>query len=213
MHAMLLHILFVVCAYLLGSVASAIVVCRLMGLGDPREGGSGNPGATNVLRLGGKKAAAITLVGDMAKGLIPAGLATGLGQPPLVVALVAVAAFLGHLYPIYFGFKGGKGFATAIGSVAGISWLVVTAMVITWGVVAGLTRYSSLGTLIAVALTPVYVWFIMGNLPLTGATIVIAVFMFWRHAGNIERLLDGTESRIGDKADKSPQAEPEAESP
>lgn len=186
-------------AYLLGSLSSAVIVSRLSGLPDPREEGSKNPGATNVLRLGGKKAAAITLAGDAIKGLIPALLANALGAEPLVVALVGLGAFIGHLFPVFFGFKGGKGVATAFGVLSGFSGWVGLAVLATWVAVAFISRISSLSALVAATLAPVYVWFILKSGVLAGAALVMAVLLIVRHRTNIERLLKGEESRIGKK--------------
>ena len=131
-------------AYLLGSVSTAIIVCKLMGLPDPRTEGSGNPGATNVLRVGGKKAAAITLFGDTLKGLLPVLIARAFTSDPLILGLVGLAAFLGHLYPVFFGFKGGKGVATMLGVLFGYSWWVGLATAATWLIVAKVFKVSSL---------------------------------------------------------------------
>lgn len=196
---MITSIILIVAAYLAGSVASAIIVCRMLALPDPREGGSGNPGATNVLRLGGKKAAALTLTGDVAKGLVPVLVANLMGLDPWVTGACAIAAFAGHLYPIFFGFKGGKGYATALGVIAGLSTTTFVAVGLTWLAVAGIWRYSSLAALTSIALTPVYAWFLTGHVEWTIATVTIAVFVFIRHKGNIERLMSGTESKIGQK--------------
>ena len=196
---MITSIILIVAAYLAGSVASAIIVCRMLALPDPREGGSGNPGATNVLRLGGKKAAALTLTGDVAKGLVPVLVANLMGLDPWVTGACAIAAFAGHLYPIFFGFKGGKGYATALGVIAGLSTTTFVAVGLTWLAVAGIWRYSSLAALTSIALTPVYAWFLTGHVEWTIATVTIAVFVFIRHKGNIERLTSGTESKIGQK--------------
>lgn len=196
---MITSIVLIVAAYLAGSVASAIIVCRMLALPDPREGGSGNPGATNVLRLGGKKAAALTLAGDVAKGLVPVLVANLMGLDPWVTGACAIAAFAGHLYPIFFGFKGGKGYATALGVIAGLSTTTFVAVGVTWLAVAGIWRYSSLAALTSIALTPVYAWFLTGHVEWTIATVTIAVFVFIRHKGNIERLMSGTESKIGQK--------------
>lgn len=184
-------------AYLMGSVSSAVIISRIMGLPDPREEGSKNPGATNVLRLGGKKAAILTLVGDMAKGLIPVVIALALAAPFDVVALVGLAAFLGHLYPVFFGFKGGKGVATALGVLAGFSWQIGLSLVATWLLTAWISRISSLSALVTALLAPLYVWFWL-KLPIpVAAAAVMSVLLFWRHRINIERLLRGEESRIG----------------
>jgi glycerol-3-phosphate acyltransferase PlsY len=191
--------LLVPLAYLLGSLSSAVIVSRLSGLPDPREQGSKNPGATNVLRLGGKKAAVITLLGDALKGLIPVLLARSLGAEPLVVGAVGLAAFIGHLYPVFFGFKGGKGVATALGVLSGFSWLVGLAVLATWIATAFVSRISSLSALVAAALAPGYVWLLLHSDVLTGATLLMSVILILRHRANIERLLKGEESRIGRK--------------
>lgn len=192
--------LLVLAGYLAGSVASAVLVCRLLGLPDPRLQGSRNPGATNVLRLGGRKAAAITLAGDYLKGLLPVLLAGALGAPPLVVTATGLAAFLGHLYPVFFGFQGGKGVATAFGVVSALAWPVALAMGVTWLAMAKLFRYSSLASITSAALAPVYAWLLRGDTILSGGLAVLAALMLWRHRANIARLVAGTESRIGAKA-------------
>ncbi|BBA36624.1 glycerol-3-phosphate acyltransferase [Methylocaldum marinum] len=187
-------------AYFLGSLSSAVIVSRLFRLPDPRELGSKNPGATNVLRLGGKKAAAITLLGDVAKGVVPLMMAKLLDTDVSVVALVGLAAFFGHLYPVFFNFKGGKGVATALGVLSGFSWMVGVATLLTWIAVAFVSRISSLAALVASVLAPFYVWFFTDSEMLVGASIVMSLFLIWRHRGNIERLLQGQEARIGRKA-------------
>jgi glycerol-3-phosphate acyltransferase PlsY len=191
--------LLVPLAYLLGSLSSAVIVSRLFGLPDPREEGSKNPGATNVLRLGGKKAAIITLLGDALKGLIPVLLARTLSAEPLLIGVVGLAAFAGHLFPVFFGFKGGKGVATALGVLSGFSGWVGLAVLATWIVTAFLSRISSLSALVAAALAPAYVWFLLHSEALTGATLVMTVILIVRHKTNIQRLLKGEESRIGRK--------------
>lgn len=186
----------IVAAYLLGSVASAVVVSRIMGLPDPRSGGSGNPGATNMLRLGGKKAGAFTLAGDTLKGLVPVLITAALGASPALLTAVAVAAFAGHLYPVFFGFTGGKGVATALGVLSGISWALGGAIVLTWLLVVVATRYSSLSALVSALCAPVFAYWLSGPVVAMGAT-VIAALLVWRHRGNIERLIAGTEDKIG----------------
>jgi glycerol-3-phosphate acyltransferase PlsY len=192
------HVLVLV-AYLLGSVSSAIIVCRLAGLPDPRSGGSGNPGATNVLRLGGKKLAVVTLAGDLLKGLLPVLVARLLDVPPAQMALVGLAAFFGHLYPLFFRFQGGKGVATALGVLIGLDWVVGLATVGTWLAVAVASRYSSLSALVATALAPAWVAWRFGALEPAVACAVMTLLLFWRHAGNIRRLLAGEEPKIGQK--------------
>jgi glycerol-3-phosphate acyltransferase PlsY len=185
--------LLVPAAYLIGSVSSAIIVCRLMGLDDPREHGSGNPGATNVMRIGGKKAAAITLVGDALKGLIPVLIAKMLGVDSIILASVVFAAFLGHLYPIFFGFQGGKGVATTLGLTLSLTWILGLVVSATWFMVYKITKISSLSALVAAVLTPLYVWFIIEDSALVGVFILISVILLWRHKSNIQRLMAGEE--------------------
>jgi len=193
----LLDSFLILVAYLLGSVSSAIIVCKLMGLPDPRTQGSGNPGATNVLRVGGKKPAAITLFGDMLKGLLPVVIAHALQVSDLVLALVGFAAFIGHLFPVFFGFKGGKGVATMLGVMFGFHWGVGLATALTWLLVARLFKISSLSALIATALAPFYVLFILGaNWPLIISTALMTLILFWRHKSNIQKLFSGSEDRI-----------------
>lgn len=183
-------------AYLLGSISTAIITCKLMGLPDPRTVGSNNPGATNVLRYGGKKAAAITLLGDGLKGLLPVliGQAVGLDYTGLI--LIGIAAFLGHLYPVFYGFNGGKGVATAIGVFLAVNVWGGLAFVATWLLMAKGFKISSLAALIATALSPLYFWLITGHGMLTLGVTVMALLIFWRHQSNIRNLLSGTEDKI-----------------
>lgn len=184
-------------AYLLGSLSSAIIVCKLMGLPDPRSEGSGNPGATNVLRIGGKKAAAITLFGDVLKGLLPVLLAHALAANHTVLAAVGAAAFLGHLYPVLFRFQGGKGVATMLGVLFGFHWGVGLATALTWLVMAKVFKISSLSALIATLLAPVYIWKIMGMIPvLIITTSLMTIVLYWRHRTNIIHLIKGEEGTI-----------------
>ncbi len=185
--------LLVPIAYLIGSVSSAIIVCELMGLDDPREHGSGNPGATNVMRIGGKKAAAITLLGDALKGLVPVLGAKALGVDMPVLASVVFAAFLGHLYPVFFGFKGGKGVATTFGVALGVGWLLGLAVSGTWFAVYKISNISSLSALVAAVLAPAYVWLIVGDPFLVAVFAVISAVLLWRHKSNIQRLIAGEE--------------------
>ncbi|ADC62759.1 glycerol-3-phosphate 1-O-acyltransferase PlsY [Allochromatium vinosum] len=191
--------LLIIAAYLLGSVSSAIIVCRLMGLPDPRTQGSNNPGATNVLRIGGKKAAAITLVGDSLKGLIPMLVGHALGAGPAVLAGIGLAAFIGHLYPVFFGFKGGKGVATALGVQFGLYWPIGLCVAAVWLFVAKVLKISSLSGLISMALAPVFVWLFWDEKALIGMQLIITGLLIWRHRSNIRNLLDGTEDRISAK--------------
>jgi acyl phosphate:glycerol-3-phosphate acyltransferase len=188
-----------VLAYLLGSLASAVIVARLMGLPDPRDVGSKNPGATNLLRYGGKKAAACTLVGDLLKGVVAVLLARAFTADSNVLAATGVAVFLGHLYPIFFGFRGGKGVATALGVWLALSLWIGLALAITWVLVAALFRYSSLAALVAAALAPVYVWWLTADTPFLYASVLISAMLFWRHRSNIRNLLARREGRIGEK--------------
>jgi len=163
-------------------------------LPDPREQGSGNPGATNVMRFGGKKAAGITLLGDMLKGLLPVYAAKLWGVPLELLAIIGLAAFIGHLYPIFFGFKGGKGVATSVGVLLGFSWALGFSTMATWILVYKIGKISSLSALVASFLSPFYAWFIIGDTNITIASMVMTVFLFWRHKSNIQRLLAGEES-------------------
>lgn len=193
------EILIVAAAYLFGSISTAILTCRLMGLPDPRTQGSGNPGATNVLRVGGKRAAAVTLFGDMLKGLIPVLIAVALNVSSTALALTALAAFFGHLYPVFFGFKGGKGVATALGVLLGMSWWIGLATIATWLFVAFVLRISSLAALVAMLAAPFYVWWLRPEPALLAAVSLMSLVLFWRHRSNIAKLLSGTEDRITDK--------------
>ena len=197
---MIVPILTVAVAYLLGSVSSAIIVCRLMGLPDPRTQGSNNPGATNVLRIGGKKAAAITLVGDSLKGLIPMLIGHQLGLEPVWLALVGLAAFLGHLYPILFGFDGGKGVATALGVQFGLFWPIGLTVAATWLFVAKVLNISSAAALVSMALAPIYVWILWPEPVLIIAQYCITLLLFWRHRSNIENMLLDAEGHISDES-------------
>lgn len=184
-------------AYLAGSLSSAIIICRIMGLPDPRTEGSGNPGATNVLRLGGKGAAAVTLVADVLKGFLPVLLSRLLTDTPLVPACTALAAFLGHLYPLFFRFQGGKGVATALGSTLGLAPVVALAMIVTWLAMAITSRYSSLSALTTAVLAPFYTFWLTAEPIYVVAITCISIITFWRHRGNLRRLVAGTEGKIG----------------
>ena len=186
----------VILSYRLGSVSAAIIVCRAMDLGDPREDGSGNPGATNVKRLYGNKAAAITLFGDMLKGVVPVVLAYQLSFSSTEVFIVGFAAFIGHLYPLFFGFRGGKGVATMMGVLLALSFWAGLAVVATWLFVAKVLKISSLSALVASILAPVYLYFINGEISWVIGSAIMTVILFWRHRSNIQRLLNGEESLI-----------------
>jgi len=196
---MITDIAFIILGYLLGSVSTAIIVCRALGLPDPRTEGSRNPGATNVLRLGGKTAAAVTLLGDLLKGLLPVLAAQVAGVSEWGLAGTALAAFLGHLYPAFFGFEGGKGVATAFGAVLGLSAWVATAALATWLLMAAIVRISSLSALTAAVLTPLYIWWFKLPQVYALAVLIMVALLIWRHRANIQNLLAGTEDRMGDK--------------
>ena len=184
-------------AYITGSVASAVLVCKLAGLTDPRTGGSGHPGATNVMRLHGKKVAILALSGDILTGVIPVLLAKAIVSSELIIALCGFAAFLGHLFPVFFKFKGGKGVATLIGILFATHWLLGLAYVTTWLITAIIFRYSSLSALIAALFTPLFSWLIL-HIPayLVCHTIMVTT-LIWRHQSNIRNLLAGTEDKMG----------------
>jgi len=189
-------ILFAGLSYLIGSISTAIITCKIMGLEDPRKVGSNNPGATNVLRHGGKKAAIITLLGDMLKGLIPILIIIQLQADTLTVALVGLFALLGHIFPIYYGFKGGKGVATYYGVILGINWLVGLIALAIWLTMAALFKISSLSALVSIFLAPFVLWHFSQSAELTGAAALMSIIVFWRHQSNIKHLIQGTEERI-----------------
>ncbi|MCK9529216.1 MAG: glycerol-3-phosphate 1-O-acyltransferase PlsY [Gammaproteobacteria bacterium] len=190
----------VLLGYLFGSISTAILVARAMGLPDPRTQGSKNPGATNVLRLGGKKAAALTLFGDSLKGLLPVLAARLFSDDPVVLAAVAMAAFLGHLFPVFFGFRGGKGVATALGVLLALSWPVALAVLATWLFMAKVVRISSLSALTAAVLAPAYTWLLDPQPAYLAMVGAMSALLLLRHRSNIQKLLRGEEGRIGEKS-------------
>ena len=196
-------VLFVVAAYLIGSISFAVVVSRLFGLNDPRTYGSKNPGATNVLRSGNKKAAIATLVGDCLKGWFAVWLAMRLGPQFGVtetgIALVAIAVFLGHLWPVFFRFVGGKGVATALGVLLGLNPWLGLATLVTWLVIAYAFRYSSLAALVSSIFAPFFYVLLFGVDIQLLAVVAMSVLLLYRHAKNIGNLISGKESRIGSK--------------
>jgi len=200
----------IVAAYLTGSLSFAVIVSRLMGLSDPRSYGSKNPGATNVLRSGNRKAAVLTLAFDVLKGYVPVLLALifgarfGLGET--TVALVGLAAFLGHLWPVFFRFQGGKGVATAAGVLLALNPGLGAATLLSWAIVAAFSRYSSLASIVAAAFAPFYQLLIWGPEAALWAIVPMSALLIWRHAANIRKLLAGTESRLGAKASTAPTA-------
>ena len=190
-------ILFAGLAYLIGSISTAIITCKIMGIEDPRKTGSHNPGATNVLRHGGKKAAIITLFGDMLKGFIPVLIATQLQIEPPGIALVGLFALLGHVFPVYYGFKGGKGVATYYGVILGMNWLVGFIAVAIWLGMAAIVKISSLSALVSIFFTPLILWHFSQSVELTSAVSIMSILVFWRHKTNIKSLLQGSEEKIG----------------
>ncbi len=196
---MFLSLILIIVAYLLGSIASAIIVCKIMGLEDPRTLGSGNPGATNVLRQGNKTAAVLTLLFDLLKGTLAVLLAQFLTTETWVWASVATAAVLGHLFPIFFNFKGGKGVATGFGVFLALSWTTALTMLVTWLIIALIFRYSSLAALITTFLAPFYMFFFNSDLYLLFATAIISLLLMWKHKQNAINLVKGTEQKIGAK--------------
>ncbi len=190
----LIPILWIVAAYLLGSISFGIIISKLYQLPDPRTVGSGNPGATNVLRSGKKSAAILTLLGDGFKGWFIVWLALQAGMLMWVVACVGLAVFFGHLYPVYHKFKGGKGVATALGVMLAVSiWLGLAAL-ITWALVFAITRYSSLAAMVAAMMAPVYAWFLLPYKNYVLMMLAVSAMLIWRHKTNIEKLLNGSES-------------------
>ena len=200
----MLLILLPLGGYLLGSLSSAVLVSKLLGLPDPRQSGSGNPGATNVLRLGNKLAAALTLLGDVLKGVLPVLIAKYLDADTTGVALAGLGAFLGHLFPVFFGFAGGKGVATSLGIFLALNPLIAGLQVVLWSLIALIFRYSSLAALVTALATPVLLWWQIDDPVLTGFGIVLAALLVFRHRANVVRLVQGTESKIQLKKRKQP---------
>jgi len=201
---------FILIGYLIGSLSFAVIVSKAFGLPDPHTYGSGNPGATNVLRTGNKLAALLTLVGDGLKGWLAVFLAQRFawhyGVDDTGIAGVALAVFVGHLFPVFFRFKGGKGVATAAGVLFAIDWRIGLGTLVTWAVIAFFFRYSSLAALVAAAFAPFATALVLGFNAYAAAVLVIAALLVWRHAENIRKLLAGTESRLGEKKAPAPEA-------
>lgn len=201
-----------VAAYLIGSLSFAVIISRVMGLSDPRTYGSGNPGATNVLRSGNKTAAVLTLLLDGLKGYLPIALVAqfgprfDLGEGSM--ALVGLAAFLGHLWPAFFGFKGGKGVATAAGVLFGLNPWLGLATLGTWVIIAAFFRYSSLAAIVAAVFAPFYQLLIWGGGPTAITVTLIGLLLVWRHAANIQKLLNGTENKLGRKRERAAATAP-----
>ncbi len=189
-----IEIITIISAYFIGSISSAIIVCKLMGFDDPRKEGSGNPGATNVNRLYGNKPAAITLAGDSLKGFLPVLFVSLMSFSPVAIFLVGFAAFIGHLYPVFFGFKGGKGVATMMGVMVGLSLPIGLAVIGTWLFVAKVLKVSSASALVATALAPIYIYFLSGEMSWVYLTVLMTIMLFWRHKSNIQKLINGSET-------------------
>lgn len=192
---MLLLFIFILIAYLLGSLSSAVIVNQCAGLPDPRTQGSGNPGASNVLRIGGKKVAAIVLLGDVLKGWVPVMWAKSMGLPLSSLAWVAFFAFIGHLYPVFFRFRGGKGVATALGGLVALAWPLGLIGLLSWVIVLFLFRYISLASMLASTVTFLYVFYVY-SLPVYLPIFLMTVLLIARHFSNIQRLFQGTEPSL-----------------
>ena len=192
---MITIIIFGIVSYLIGSLSSAIIVCKFLSLPDPRTQGSLNPGATNVLRIGGKTAALITLAGDMLKGFLPVFIGHLIDIDGFSLGLIAGAVFLGHLYPVFFKFRGGKGVATALGVFLALSPIAGLATMLGWSIVALIFRYSSLAALVAAILAPIFM-LLFANIGYLIPTLIITAMLIWKHWDNIQRLRSGTESKI-----------------
>ncbi|QUJ67860.1 glycerol-3-phosphate 1-O-acyltransferase PlsY [Photobacterium sp. GJ3] len=192
-----LVLLIIIAAYLLGSISSAVLICRLFRLPDPRDSGSGNPGATNVLRIGGRGAAAMVLVCDILKGMLPVWISYFLGINPFLLGIIGIAACLGHIYPIFFHFRGGKGVATALGALAPIGWDLSGMLIGTWVIVALVCGYSSLASMITALLAPMFTWWVKPQYTMPVAMLSCLIIL--RHHENVRRLLDGKEYKIWHK--------------
>ncbi|GIU47867.1 MULTISPECIES: glycerol-3-phosphate 1-O-acyltransferase PlsY [Shewanella] len=197
MSAVTITILMIITAYLAGSISSAILVCKLRGLPDPRLEGSGNPGATNVLRIGGASSAGLVLFFDMLKGAAPSYCGYLLGQDAVSLGLIAIAACLGHIFPIFFNFQGGKGVATAFGAMAPIGGDLALSLIVTWIVFVLVTRYSSLAAILTAMLAPIYTWWLDDRFIIPVAMLSLLIVI--RHKDNIKRLRIGEESKLSRK--------------
>ena len=193
---MTLSILFIAISYLMGSICSAIIVCRTFDLPDPRENGSKNPGATNVLRVAGKPYAALVLLVDILKGTIPVLIAKALGASPTVLSVTVLAAVIGHMYPIFFGFRGGKGVATAIGALLGFQFIVGVMVTATWLLVANFSRISSLASIVSITLAPIYALLVIQQIDIFTPLFFMVLLIIYKHKNNLTRLVDGVEPQI-----------------
>ena len=193
---MALFIFLVALGYMMGSFCSAVIVCRLFDLPDPREEGSQNPGATNVLRIAGKQYAALVMLADLLKGTIPVLIANILEANAITVSFTVLAAVVGHMYPVFFGFKGGKGVATAIGALLGFHFILGVIVAATWLLVAKVSRYSSLASITAITLSPFYTLLLIGRQEVLPPLFIMVILILFKHRNNITRLIDGTEPKI-----------------
>ncbi|CCN45172.1 Glycerol-3-phosphate acyltransferase [Vibrio nigripulchritudo MADA3029] len=194
-------LIMIISAYLLGSISSAVLICRLFRIPDPRTTGSHNPGATNVLRSGSKIAAVSVLLFDMLKGTIPVWLSWYLGVEDVILGVVAIAACLGHMYPLFFHFRGGKGVATALGSMAPMGLSLVGMMMATWVTIVFVTRYSSVASILTTLVAPLYTWWFRPEYTLPVSMLCCLIIL--RHHQNIKRLFEGTEPKVGDRTSSS----------
>lgn len=191
-----ISVIYLIASYLIGSICSAVIVCKLFSLPDPRTEGSNNPGTTNVLRIAGPKYAIVVLIADMLKGFLPVLIAKLTGESTTMTGYIALAAVLGHIFPVFFKFKGGKGVATALGALFGMSWMLGGLTIITWLLVAAISRYSSLAAMIALIFAPIYSLFAFHNSEAFIPLGLILMTIIYKHHGNILRLVDGTEPKI-----------------
>ncbi|GHA66028.1 glycerol-3-phosphate 1-O-acyltransferase PlsY [Photobacterium aphoticum] len=194
-------LLIIISAYLLGSISSAVLISRLYGLPDPRESGSGNPGATNVLRIGGRGAAAAVLFCDILKGMLPVWLSYFAGVNPFMLGIIGIAACLGHIYPIFFHFRGGKGVATALGALAPIGWDLSGMLIGAWLITVLITGYSSLGSMVTALIAPLFTWWVKPEYTMPVA--MLSCLIVFRHHDNLRRLLAGEEPKIWQKFNRS----------
>lgn len=196
MHNTLIFVFDMIVAYLVGSICSAVIVSRIFDLPDPRTEGSKNPGATNVLRLAGKHYAMLVLLADMLKGLLPVLLARMIDSGPVITSFTCLAAVLGHMYPVFFGFKGGKGVATAIGAMLALHFMLGVVVIALWLVIANFTRYSSLASIISISVAPFFSLYALGSVDAFVPLLFIALFVLYKHRDNVTRLMDGKETKI-----------------
>lgn len=200
-------VIYVILSYFLGSICTAVVVCKMFELPDPRDQGSKNPGATNVLRIAGKSTALMVLVGDMLKGVIPVLLARVYGVSDIFLGFVCFSAIAGHMFPVFFGFKGGKGVATMLGTLFGLNFMLGVLALATWIIIATVFRYSSLASLLTALVMPIYAILFMRDVNVFIPLMVVTFLIFYKHRDNITRLTDGTETKINLKKKNTLQEE------